>query len=396
MIVLFSGCSQGGSQAVDPVARVKVTFTVTGIVEVFEDGYADIAAGRRVSADDPVRVASISKLVTAMGVMRLVESGGLDLDQDVSTLLGWPLRNPAFPDTPITLRLLLSHRSSVTDAAGYGSPFNVNIRDRLAKPNAWDQDHAPGEYFRYANLNYPLIATVMEAATQERFDQLMDRLILHPLGLDACFNWATCSETTTARAIVLYDDQRKPVADDNKGARPACPVTPSDDGGCDLTTLSPGVNGGAFAPQGGLRISMRDLSVIGQVLLNGGEINGVRLLSPESIDLIFEPLWTYDGRNGETYDAETADPGGALFCRYGLGAQTLATPSSLCSDDPFGDGRERVGHPGEAYGLVSGLWIDRKEKTGVAYAITGADLKTYGASSAFYADEEELLAIRVR
>ncbi|WP_163360631.1 serine hydrolase domain-containing protein, partial [Klebsiella aerogenes] len=78
-------------------------------------GLADISASRPVTADDPVRIASISKLVVAIGVMRLVEQGRLDLDADVSRWLGWKLRNPAFPDAPISLRLLLSHRSSLTD-----------------------------------------------------------------------------------------------------------------------------------------------------------------------------------------------------------------------------------------------------------------------------------------
>ncbi|MGH8074192.1 MAG: serine hydrolase domain-containing protein, partial [Lysobacter sp.] len=107
------------AQATEPVASVRVTFDHDGITSTLAEGVADKSTGREVTAGDPVRIASISKLVTAVGVMRLVEAGTLDLDADVSDLLGWPLRNPAYPDTPITLRLLLSHRSSLTDAAGY-------------------------------------------------------------------------------------------------------------------------------------------------------------------------------------------------------------------------------------------------------------------------------------
>src|SRR5688500_12157168 len=90
-----------------PVASVRVAFDREGIVAIDVLGLADVASGRKVSAGDPVRIASISKLVTAIGVMRLVEDGRLDLDADVSELLGWPLRHPGFPDQPITLRLLL-------------------------------------------------------------------------------------------------------------------------------------------------------------------------------------------------------------------------------------------------------------------------------------------------
>ena len=59
--------------------------------------------------DDPVRVASVSKMVTAIGVMKLVDEGKIDLASDVSRWLGWRLRNPNFPDRPITLSMLLSH-----------------------------------------------------------------------------------------------------------------------------------------------------------------------------------------------------------------------------------------------------------------------------------------------
>src|SRR6187399_2237515 len=95
-------------------AEVRVAFDAAGITSTHASGIADRTTGRRVTADDPVRVASISKLVVALGAMRMVEAGTLDLDRDVSDWLGWPLRNPAFPDTPITLRQLLSHRSGLT------------------------------------------------------------------------------------------------------------------------------------------------------------------------------------------------------------------------------------------------------------------------------------------
>src|SRR5690606_18547203 len=143
------------------VGSVRVTFDRDGVTSTHAEGFADKAAGRRLTAGDPVRIASISKLVTALGVMRLVEAGKLDLDADVSEALGWELRNPAFPEHPITLRLLLSHRSSLTDAAGYWqTPLGGELRDLLADPAAWDNAHAPGTWFRYANLNYPLVAQV--------------------------------------------------------------------------------------------------------------------------------------------------------------------------------------------------------------------------------------------
>ena len=64
--------------------------------------------------------------------MRLVEQGRLDLDRDVSDYLGWSLRNPAFPDRPITLRLLLSHRSSLRDGVDYAIPLGTTLQSVLA------------------------------------------------------------------------------------------------------------------------------------------------------------------------------------------------------------------------------------------------------------------------
>jgi CubicO group peptidase (beta-lactamase class C family) len=208
LLLLLSAAAQAG----EPIASVRVAFDRDGITATRVHGFADKAAGRKVTADDPVRIASISKLVTAIGVMRLVETGKLDLDADVSELLGWRLRNPAFPDTPITLRLLLSHRSSLTDEAGYWqTPLGGRVRDIVENPRAWDTKHAPGTYFRYTNLDFPLVAQAMERATGERFDVLMERLVLQSLGIDACFNWDRCDAATAARAVVLYDAEGKPV-----------------------------------------------------------------------------------------------------------------------------------------------------------------------------------------
>jgi CubicO group peptidase (beta-lactamase class C family) len=364
-----------------PVASVRVAFDRRGETAVSVSGPADLATGRPVTADDPVRVASISKLVVAIGVLRLVEQGKLDLDADVSKVLGWQLRNPAFPDRAITLRLLLSHRSSLTDTIDYVLPLDADMRGILSDPKAWDAAHAPGSWFHYTNFNFPVIAAVMERATGERLDRLMDRLVLKPLKLDACYNWASCAPATAARAVVIYRDGQ-PTKDDNRGAMPACAVTPAADGSCDLSRWRAGANGAMFSPQGGLRISARGLARIGRLLLGRGRVDGVRLLSPRSVALLETPLWTFNGSNGETDQGFT--------CSYGLAVTFLATEQEGCRDDPFGDGRRRFGHAGDAYGLRSGLWIDRRRGTGVAYFATDVVVTEPGMHSAYTPVEERL------
>jgi CubicO group peptidase (beta-lactamase class C family) len=118
-----------------------------------------------------------------------------------------------------------------------------------------------------------VIASVMERATGERFDRLIHRLVLKPLALDACFNWTMCSDARLARAVVLYRPDGTVARDDLGGRQPGCPVATSGPG-CDLDTYVLGSNGALFSPQGGLRASVRDLAVIGRLLLNGGRHGG--------------------------------------------------------------------------------------------------------------------------
>jgi len=372
-----------------PVASVRVAFDRRGEVSITTSGLADLAANRPVSPDDPVRIASISKLVVAIGVLRLVEQGRLDLDADVSRYLGWKLRNPAFPDAKITLRLLLSHRSSLTDRVDYVLPLDADMRAVLQNPKAWDDKHAPGSWWAYTNFNFPVVAAVMERATGERFDTLMDRLVLKPMKLDACYNWAACTPATAARAVTQYREN-KPTKDDHHGAPPACPVSPASDGRCDLSVWRAGANGAIFAPQGGLRISGRGLARVGRMFLGNGTLDGVRILRPSSIRLMETPLWTYDGHNGDVGgDISVAVPTGGATCAYGLAVMFTATGVPGCRDDPAGDGRKRFGHSGDAYGLKSGLWIDRERGTGVAYFATDV-LDVPGKRSAYTPTEESL------
>jgi CubicO group peptidase (beta-lactamase class C family) len=281
----------------------------------------------------------------------------------------------------VTLRQLLSHTSSVRDHDDqYAIPLGGTLRAVMADPNSWDAAHGPG-YFAYSNLNFPIIASVMEMATGERFDLLMKRLVIDPMGLAACFNWPTCSDLSVARAVVLMQDG-KPVRDDLHGKRPDCPVF-VDEGPCDLSRWRLGENGALFSPQGGLRISANDLSRVGRMLLNGGEIDGVRILSPQSVETMLAPTWRFDGHNGSREDESVT------ICSYGLAIHQLASGAPGCADDPEGRGRHWVGHSGDAYGLRSGIWIDRQRKVGIAYFVTGLPDDPPRGKSAFREDEEK-------
>jgi CubicO group peptidase (beta-lactamase class C family) len=347
-------------------------------------GLADKVTRRALTVDDPVRIASISKLVVALGVMRLVEQGRIDLDRDVSDYLGWLLRNPAFPEDKITLRLLLSHRSSLRDEVNYVIPLGGTVQAVLGDPKALDPEHRPGSFYRYSNLGFPVVGTVLEKATGERFDRLMRRLVLEPMKLDACFNWSGCSGEKVARAGVLYRATGDVALDDLKGAPPPCLVNrATPDAPCELAGYRIGTHGGLFSPQGGLRISVTDLARVGQLLLRKGKLpDGTRLVSEASLAEMMRPHWRTNGTNG--------DQEKGFYCAYGLSVQILGQCPP--GDDPVGDGRTRFGHAGDAYGLKSGLWIDPARGTGIAYFATAIPETGPRGRSAYWTIEEWLAA----
>jgi hypothetical protein len=245
-----------------------------------------------------------------------------------------------------------------------------------------------------------VIGTVMEGATYERFDLLMKRVVLDPLGVEGCFNWATCSPDMVKRTAVLYrtgvdETDWHPggpwvaQVDDLKGRLPDCPVRrSSEDAPCDLASYKPGTNGALFSPQGGLRVSSVGLVAIANLFLNLGAHGRERFLFPESVHVLLEPQWMLRGDpvNGETQRGS--------ICAYGLGVHLIGRVQEVeCRDDLFGDGGRWAGHLGEAYGLLGGLWLEMRKRRGVLYLVTGTseDPHRLPARTGFSQLEERLV-----
>ena len=321
---------------------LKVDFNSKSVTATSVTGEAGVV-GRNVGIDDPVRVASISKLVGALAVMRLVDQGKMVLDRDINDYLGWRVRNPAFPDQSITMRQLLTHRSGIRDNVDYILPLDGSIEKVLADPKAWEAKHPPGAYFSYANLNSPLIAAVVESVTGERFDAVVARLVLTPLKIDACFNWgAGCSAGRRAQAVTLLRTNGDLAKDAAISGADPCPITPASNGSCDPALYRLGKHGSAFSPQGGLRISPQGLAKIGQVLLKKGQ----PLLSQRAFAEMTKVQWRFDGSNG--------DDEKGYFNAYGLGVHIHKDRT----------GKQWIGHVGEAYAFRGGFWLDMKSKRG--------------------------------
>jgi len=343
-----------------PPATVVVAFDRTSIRPLIVEGLASKETGRPVEANDPVRIASISKLVMALTALRLMDEGKIDLDRDVSDYLGWKVRSPYHPDAKVTLTHLLSHRAGLSDKAGYIIPLGESLEAKFADPAAWRDTGAPGKAaFEYANLGSPLVATVLEAASGERYDRLVERLVFAPLGVKACLNWIGCDADMQARAVTLYRDTGEVARDAPEDLPPACTIPVAEGVPCDLESYVPGTNASIFSPQGGVRIGMVDLAKIGQALLL---MNKNGFFSDAAMRRWFGEMAAAAGDH---------EPGAAFvpFCGYGLAAYAVVDETP-CVDDLFGDGFGRIGHGGEAYGLRSGLWLSFEKAKSFAYFTT--------------------------
>lgn len=375
---------------------------------------ASPAGDRPVGPDTLFRVASISKLVTTLGVLRLVEAGKLDLDRDVSDYLGWKLRNPHFPDDPITLRLMLTHNASMRDAGGYFWDETKRLRDALqpggalyGEGKAWSREAAPGRYFSYANLPWGVIGEVMEAVTGERFDRLMKRLVLEPLGVPGGYNPAEFSRTEIVNLATLYRKRENLPTGEEIWRDPAGPWFAQVDDLASGPPVSragpgyvPGTNGTLMAPQGGLRTSARGLSRVMRMLVDRGRLDGKSFLRPETVDGMLATAWIHEmaKRNGNCA-SESGRP--KLFNAWGLGNQLFLDISGPGCGDRLveGGGFTGHGHLGEAWGLNGVFVFDRNTRDGMIVLVGGVARdpeKHPGKYSAMYRHEERLLTTLYR
>ncbi len=367
------------------------------------------------NADTLYRIASISKLVTAIAVMRLVEAGTLSLDTDVSQYLGWSLRNPHFPDLPITLRSLLTHTSSLRDDGGYYWEYATPIRDVLVpggrlygKGAMWATNAAPGQYFQYANLPWGVIGTVMERATGERFDRLMQRLVFTPLELRGGFHPADFAPRDVSDTATLYRKRTEINGREVWDSSPATgPWTAQVD---DYRSDAPmprakadyviGSNGTAFGPQGACRLSAAGLAKLMRLFMGAGAVDGVRLLKPETVTQMLATQWRFDASrpNGGTSEFGDAQQ---LFNEWGLGNQHFLDISGRERGDRLVDdgGFTGVGHLGDAWGLTAAFVFDPKTNDGVIFLVGGIGANpeaSRGHYSAFYRYEERILTALIR
>jgi CubicO group peptidase (beta-lactamase class C family) len=169
---------------------------------VFASGYgwANIEDRVPMTPDSIQEIASISKTVVATATMQGVERGVLTLDEDIGSALGWSARNPSYPNVPITVEMLLTHTSSITDfwpahekLYSWGGdstlPLDDVIYDLLTpggpycNPQKTWGDYEPGAQYSYSNTGAATCGDVVERATGVPFDTWCNENIFEPLGM---------------------------------------------------------------------------------------------------------------------------------------------------------------------------------------------------------------------
>lgn len=150
-------------------------------------GLKNLEKGTKLSTEDVFRIASISKSFCATAIMQLVEAKQLSLDDDISDLVGFKVRNPHFPEKAITLKMIMSHSSSLNDSAGYFTFDMIDPTKNGGNDSSYSK-YEPGSEYKYCNLNYTLAGAVIERASGERFDNYVKKNIIQPLGLYGGYN----------------------------------------------------------------------------------------------------------------------------------------------------------------------------------------------------------------
>lgn len=305
------------------------------IVHLKAYGHADIASNRPARTDSIYRIASMTKPVAALAILMLVEEGKVRLADPVSTYLpsykGMKVAMPvpgAAPPAPgqppqvftvpaardITVLDVLTHSSGLMSGAASNAGGQAAFARRHEIGLAWVDnlgadtalEFQPGTRWAYSAVaGLDVAARIVEKVTGKSFDAFLRARLFGPLGMDDTVFWPSAAQRE--RLVTNYqrvDGQLRPMANPDSMSSPVY-----------------------FSGGGGLMSSAESYARMAMMLANGGEWNGVRILSPATVQLMGSVILpdTLPGRQ----------PGEA----YGLGVRTIsdrAARRTLIADGSFG------------------------------------------------------------
>lgn len=285
-------------------------------------GYRDIDTRAALRPDDIFRIASQTKAITSTAVMMLWEEGRVGLDDPIERYIPEFAKptvltkfNPADSSwtagpaqRSITIRHLLTHTSGI-DYAGIGSDDFQAIYGKAGVPSGLGLapgttigekmrvlgklplKHQPGERYTYS-LSIDVLGYLVEVLSGMPFDRFLRTRIFDPLGMGD--TWFYLSPARAGRLVALHDTAGGKVRAQHgtiAGFDADWPIRA----------------GTYFSGGGGLSSTIEDYAKFLQMYLNGGELNGVRLLSPKTIALMMtEQLPTLPMEHGLAFGLETA------------------------------------------------------------------------------------------
>ncbi|KPM46759.1 serine hydrolase domain-containing protein [Jiulongibacter sediminis] len=233
-------------------------------------GFAD--KENKVPATDQTRylLASVSKTITAVAIMQLVEQKRIHLDDDIMAYLPFPLRNPKFPDSKITYRMLLSHMSSISDryqsgldlyCYGTDCPMTLEtfFEETFTENGLYYSKNnfsniEPGTAEDYSNLGSALLGYLVQRITQMPFDEYCKQHIFEVLSM---------SKTEWRLAKTPLNELAIPYSSETNRANPHYTFPDY--------------------PNGGLRSSLHDLSIFLRAIIQDGTFQGHQILSASSM-----------------------------------------------------------------------------------------------------------------
>ena len=344
-----------------------LVFNKGKIVEKLNYGVSDLDKSVKVTNSTVFRIASVSKILVALCIMRLYEEKKLDIETDISEYLGFKVRNPKYPDQIINLKMIMTQTSSITDGlevdsgdskdSGYNSINGTNIEcslQDLLDPNGkyfvkeTFSHHMPGSHFQYSNLGCGILACVVEKVSGIYFTEYVKKIIFKPLKLDASFVVTDIKSKNVASTYIKRNGEIVKLRDREKFEKGVYNIFP----------LGENFRG----PAGGCFISTNGLMKIMQALLSGG----APIIKEETLNKMMQMAWAGKTEPYESYSAK--------------GLQLM-----ICD---YFDNRRLYGHFGDAYGVKSHFLFNKKEQLGMIFITNGGGYKYQECG---YSDVQEKL-----
>lgn len=291
-------------------------------------GYKTNTRREAVTPDTCYRIASVTKLVSAVGLMQLLTEQEISLDTPVKDIVGFNVVNPAFPEEEITIRQVLSHTSSFVQTQYY----HPNWEKLPVNNKYFSKTVRPGTAYAYSNLNGGLIGAMIEALSGQSVNSYMQAHVFEPLGINAAYHMA------------LLPDQSDLAPQLAKNGTVAVGLSRMLESVKNYNdTCDPRAN--TNHTSGELCISAKGMIRMISMLQRGGELDGVRILPQEAVQLMMQ-------------DQQTL-PGSTVHCdsEYGLAmARVEGMP-----------GGTWYGHQGRKHGLTSNMYF--QPDTGLSVAV---------------------------